>query len=68
MSMTIDGGDNIFDFELSDRKNHSHFYSIVAKTRQSAISVAQKWYVKEYGNKATHLELDVCGYPIMRNY
>lgn len=68
MCMTIDGAEKNFDFELSDRNNHNHFYSIMAKTRQSAITLAQKWYVEEYGNKATHLELNVCGYPIMRNY
>lgn len=68
MSMTIDGADSIFDFELSDRNKHNHFYSIMAKTRQSAIALAQKWYVEKYGNKATHLELNVSGYPIMRNY
>lgn len=58
---------NIFDFELSDRNGNKHFYEIAADTLQRAVGIAQKWFIDEYGNKATHLERDVTGYPITRN-
>ena len=69
MSMLIELGNNdIFDFELSDHHNHHYFYSILTKTRQTAIAIAQNEFVKEFGKKATHLEMDLFGYPYMQNY
>ena len=64
----IDGGNGeVFDFELSDRNGNKHYYEIFAKNLQGAIKIAQKWYTEEYGNKATHLERNVTGFPITRN-
>lgn len=65
--MNMIDGINIFDFELSDKKGNRHFYEIGSTSLQSAIKIAQKWFVEEYGNKATHLERDVTGFPITRN-
>ena len=68
MSLILDGGNCIiFNFELSDKNGNNHFYEICSTTLQSAIKLAQKWFIESYGHKATHLERNVIGYPITRN-
>lgn len=62
------GNLELFDFELSNKNGNNHFYSILAKNRQTAIAISQKWFTENYGNKATHLELNMSGYPITKNY
>lgn len=68
MSLILDGGNCvIFTFELSDKNGNNHFYEICSTTLQSVIKLAQKWFIESYGHKATHLERNVTGYPIIRN-
>jgi len=68
MSLIIDGGSGkIFNFQLSDKQGNKHFYEIYANSLSVAIKIAQKWFVETYGNKATHLERNVTGFPIIRN-
>lgn len=67
MSLTIDGGGETFCFELSDKNGNNHFFEIYSITIQSAIMIAQKWFTELYGHKATHLERNITGYPIIRN-
>ena len=64
--MKMVDGIKTFEFELSKGDFH-HFYEIGATTLQGAIKIAQKWFVEEYGEKATHLERNVTGFPITRN-
>lgn len=66
MRLIIDGG-NTFTFELSDKNGNHHFYEIRSSTLQLAIKLAQKWFIEDYGHKATHLERDIIGFPITRN-
>lgn len=66
--LIVDGGNGeIFNFELNDKQGNKHFYEIYANNLQVAIKIAQKWFIEAYGNKATHLERDVIGFPITRN-
>lgn len=68
MGLIIDGGNGeIFNFQLNDIQGNKHFYEIYANNLQVAIKIAQKWFVETYGNKATHLERNVTGFPISRN-
>ena len=63
----VDGKGRIFNFELSDKYGHNHFYEIYSTSLQNAIKLAQMWFVELYKGKATHLERDVTGFPIIRN-
>lgn len=68
MSLIIDGGkEDVFNFELSDKNGNHHFYEIYSSTLQSAVKLAQQWFVNNYGHKATHLERNITGFPITRN-
>ena len=69
MSDIIDcGNGDIFNFELSDKNENKYFYEIYSESLQKADRIAQKWFAESYGNKATHLERNVTGYPIARNF
>ena len=68
MGLIIDEGKGkIYNFELRDQYGNNHFYEIYSETLQSAIKLAQKLFVKDYRNRATHLERNVTGFPITRN-
>ena len=67
MGYIIDGGSgDIYFFELSDKNNNSYFFEIYAKNLQGAIKIAQKHFIEKYGSKATHLERNITGYPLLK--
>ena len=64
MCMIIDGSGDIFYFKLSDDYvNNKYFYEIYSTNLEDAVKVAQKWFVEEYGHKATNIEENVTGFP-----
>ena len=56
--LIIDGPGEIFDFELSDKKGNKHYYEIYSKNLQSAIKIAQKWFIS-FSKKTPIIKLSV---------
>lgn len=68
MSVIIEGENkDIFNFELSNKHGDKHFYEIYANNLQTAVRIAQKHFIPLYGSKATHLERNIVGFPVMKN-
>lgn len=63
----IEGSGCIYNFELNDGSN-KHYYQIYSSNFQSALELAQRKFVKLYGNKSIHVVKNITGFPITRNY
>ena len=45
--LIIDGGNgDVFDFKLSDDYGNEHFYEIYTKDFETALKIAEKWFLK----------------------
>lgn len=59
--------EKIFNFELSDHDGNNYFYEIVTNGYlQDAEVIAQKHFAETFGHKASRLEENHTGFPVLK--